>query len=50
MRRRPDGGTGGAVECRRVPSSPDVIMVAVRWSLHDGLSYQDVEELLAKLG
>jgi transposase-like protein len=33
-----------------VPYSPNVIMVAVLWSLHDGLSDQDVGELLAKLG
>lgn len=29
---------------------PDVIMVAVRWYLRYGLSYRDVEELLAKRG
>ena len=32
----------------RFPS--DVIMVAVRWYLRDGLSYRDVEELLAERG
>src|SRR3978361_912455 len=50
MRRRP----------RRAPSPqsgfagfrfpPDVIMVAVRWYLRYGLSYRDVEELLAERG
>jgi len=29
---------------------PDVIMVAVRWYLRYGLSYRDVEELLAERG
>jgi transposase-like protein len=29
---------------------PDVIVVAVRWSLRFGLSYRDVEELLAERG
>jgi transposase, IS6 family len=28
---------------------PDVIMLAVRWYLRYGLSYRDVEELLAEL-
>ena len=50
MRRRP---------CRvRPPRSafagfrfpPDVIMVAIRWYLRYGLSYRDVEELLAERG
>lgn len=27
---------------------PDVIMIAVRWYLRYGLSYRDVEELLAE--
>jgi transposase, IS6 family len=50
MRRRPV----------RVPASrsgfagfrfpPEVIMVAVRWYLRYGLSYRDVEELLAERG
>src|SRR5258707_13070225 len=30
--------------------SPDVISVAVRWYLRYGLSYRDVEELLAERG
>lgn len=29
---------------------PDVITVAVRWYLRYGLSYRDVEEMLAELG
>ena len=29
---------------------PDVIMLAVRWYLRFGLSYRDVEELLAERG
>jgi transposase-like protein len=29
---------------------PDVIMLAVRWYLRYGLSYRDVEELLAEQG
>jgi transposase-like protein len=29
---------------------PDVIMIAVRWYLRHGLSYRDVEELLAERG
>ena len=29
---------------------PDVIMIAVRWYLRYGLSYRDVEELLAERG
>jgi transposase-like protein len=29
---------------------PDVILLAVRWYLGDGLSYRDVEELLAERG
>jgi len=29
---------------------PDVIVVAVRWYLRYGLSYRDVEELLAERG
>jgi transposase-like protein len=30
--------------------SPDVILLAVRWYLRYGLSYRDLEELLAKRG
>ena len=29
---------------------PDVIVVAVRWYLRQGLSYRDVEEVLAERG
>ena len=32
------------------PSPPEVIVLAVRWSLRFGLSYRDVEELLAERG
>jgi transposase-like protein len=59
-----DGGFGQAVLMRRhrsglsAPRSsfagfrfpPDVIVVAVRWYLRYGLSYRDVEELLAERG
>jgi hypothetical protein len=33
-----------------VPVPPEVITVAVRWYLRHGLSYRDVEELLAERG
>src|SRR6185312_7606358 len=46
--------------CRRVPPSrsslagfrfpPEVIVLAVRWYLQYGLSYRDLEELLAERG
>ena len=46
--------------CRQVPAlsssfagfrfPPDVIMIAVRWSLRYGLSYRDVKDLLAERG
>jgi transposase, IS6 family len=59
-----DGGLGQAELMRPRPASvlppmsgfagfrfsPDVIMVAVRWYLRYGLSYRDVEELLAERG
>ena len=35
---------------RRLPVPPEVISVAVRWYLRYGLSYRDVEELLAERG
>jgi hypothetical protein len=38
---------------RRCPASashPDVIVLAVQWYLRFGLSYRDVEELLAERG
>ena len=38
-------GTGSLLEPHRFP--PDVIMLAARWYLRYGLSYRDVEELLA---
>ena len=38
------------VGVRRVPVPPEVITVAVRWYLRYGLSYRDVEELLAERG
>jgi len=28
----------------RVPVSPEVILLAVRWYLRDGLSYRDVDD------
>jgi hypothetical protein len=59
-----EGGVGQAVSMRRrsarVPAPrsgfagfrfpPEVIVVAVRWYLRYGLSYRDVEELLAERG
>ena len=58
------GGQGGGISSRRcrpvsvVPGSvfkgfrfpPEMIVVAVRWYLRYGLSYRDVEELLAERG
>ena len=58
------GGEGGGMMPRRcravpaVPSSafkgyrfpPEIIVLAVRWYLRYGLSYRDVEELLAERG
>jgi transposase, IS6 family len=35
---------------RWFPLPPDVIVLAVRWYLRFGLSYRDVEELLAECG
>jgi hypothetical protein len=34
----------------RIPVLPELIIVAVRWYLRFGLSYRDVEELLAERG
>ena len=52
MRRRsacvPAPAPGSGFAGFRFP--PDVIMVTVRWSLRYGLSYRDVEELLAERG
>ena len=63
-RRVARGGEGGGMISRRfrpvpeVPSSafkgfrfpPEIIVLALRWYLRFGLSYRDVEELLAKRG
>lgn len=38
------------VGVRRLPFPTDVIVVEVRWYLRFGLSYRDVEELLAERG
>src|SRR6266545_3530577 len=54
---RPQGPTSGA-RCGRRPTTPyagyrfppEVITLAVRWYLRFGLSYRDVEELLAERG
>jgi len=58
-------GSGGVVACPSDSSSlsplccsvvcakpipPDVVLLAVRWYLRYGLSYRDVEELLAERG
>jgi transposase-like protein len=43
-------GTGIAVCVRWFPVPSEVIVVAVRWYLRYGLSYRDVEELLAERG
>jgi IS6 family transposase len=40
--------SGSALKGFRFP--PDVIVLAVRWYLRYGLSYRDVEELLAERG
>jgi transposase, IS6 family len=47
-RRRPAPATRSAFAGFRFP--PDVIVLAVRWYLRFGLSYRDVEELLAERG
>ena len=58
------GGEGGAVKRIRRPGPPvrmpsgftgfrfppEVILLAVRWYLRYGLSYRDLEELLAERG
>jgi transposase-like protein len=46
--RRPVSAPRSAFAGFRFP--PDVIIVAVRWYLRFGLSYRDVEELLAERG
>src|SRR5438874_11730272 len=40
----------GAVGVHRVRFPPEIIMLAVRWYLRFGLSYRDLEELLAERG
>jgi transposase-like protein len=47
-RPRPAPATRSAFAGFRFP--PDVIVLAVRWYLHFGLSYRDVEELLVERG
>ena len=47
-RLRPTPATRSASAGFRFP--PDMIVVAVRWYLRFGLSYRDVEELLAERG
>jgi IS6 family transposase len=63
-RRVVPGGQGGGMSSRRcrpvfaVPCSafkgfrfpPEIIVLAVRWYLRYGLSYRDLEELLAERG
>ena len=43
----PNSGNSSVKGCR---FPPDVIILAVRWYLRYGLSYRDVEELLAERG
>jgi hypothetical protein len=45
-----DGVAGFVFSVRWLPVSAEVIAVAVRWYLRYGLSYRDVEELLAERG
>ena len=40
----------GSFGVRRLPVPPEIIVLAVRWYLRCGLSYHDVEELLAERG
>ena len=40
----------GSFGVRRVPVPPDVILLAVRWYLRYGLSYRDLEDVLAERG
>lgn len=46
----PLSAASAEVEFRWVRFPPEVITVAVRWYLRYGLSYRDVEELLAERG
>src|SRR3978361_1815526 len=50
MRRRPRRVSASRSNFAGFRFPPDVIMVAVRWYLRYGLSYRDVEELLAERG
>jgi IS6 family transposase len=50
MRRHPARVPGPRSSFAGFRFPPDVIMVAVRWYLRYGLSYRDVEELLAERG
>jgi transposase-like protein len=46
----PSPWSGRAVRLRGLRFPPDIIVLAVRWYLRFGLSYRDVEELLAERG
>jgi hypothetical protein len=46
----PASGTSFPVGVRELPVPAEVITVAVRWYLRYGLSYRDVEELVAERG
>jgi transposase-like protein len=50
MRRRPRRVSASRSNFAGFRFPPEVIMVAVRWYLRYGLSYRDVEELLAERG
>jgi transposase, IS6 family len=50
MRRRPRRVSASRSSFVGFRFPPEVIMVAVRWYLRSGLSYRDVEELLAERG
>jgi transposase-like protein len=46
----PSAGRSGRVGVLRFRFPPEVIVLAVRWYLRYGLSYRDLEELLAERG
>src|SRR3954451_15730078 len=48
--RRPRPAVGVSSEFTGFRFPPEVILLAVRWYLRYGLSYRDVEELLAERG
>jgi len=50
MRRRPAPAPASRSSFAGFRFLPEVIMLAVRWYLRYGLSYRDVEELLAERG